>query len=61
MASMSFPGEVRSARVVWHGLKTGRRLRRRAVIRLNITDARPHTTAIKKRVRVRGKIPKSRH
>ena len=60
MASMPFPGEVRSATVVWRGLKTGRRLRRRAVIRLNITDARPHTTVIKKRVRVRGKIPKRR-
>jgi hypothetical protein len=60
MASMLFPGEVRSATVVWRGLKTGRRLHRRAVIRLNITDARPHTTVIKKRVRVRGKIPKRR-
>jgi hypothetical protein len=60
MASLTLPGEVRSATVVWRGLKTGRRLRRRAVIRLSITDARPHTTAIKKRVRVRGKIPKRR-
>ena len=60
MASMPFPGEVRTATVVWRGLKTGRRLRRRAVIRLNITDARPHTTVIKKRVRVRGKTPKRR-
>ena len=60
MASMSFPGEVRGARVVWRGLKTGPRLRRKAVIRLSITDGRPHTTAIKKRVRVRGKIPKRR-
>jgi len=57
---MPFPDEVRSATVVWRGLKTGRRLRRRAVIRLSITDARPHTTVIKKRVRVRGKIPKRR-
>jgi hypothetical protein len=59
-ASMPFPDEVRSATVVWRGLKTGRRLRRRALIRLSITDARPHTTVLKKRVRVRGKIPKRR-
>ena len=35
-------------------------LRRKAVIRLSITDGRPHTTVIKKRVRVSGKIPKRR-
>jgi hypothetical protein len=60
MASMRFPGEVRSATLVWRGLKTGRRLRRYAVLRLSITDTRDHTTAIKKRVRVRGKIPRRR-
>jgi hypothetical protein len=33
---------------------------RSALVRLNITDTRDHTTAIKKRVRVRGKIPERR-
>jgi hypothetical protein len=60
MASMPFPSEVRSATVVWRGLKTGHRLRRTAVPRLNITDTRDHTTAINKRVRVRGRIPERR-
>ena len=36
-----------------------RQLRRRAVIRLTLTDARDHSTALKPRVRVRGKAPKT--
>ncbi len=54
-ASMRFPSEVRSATLVWRGLRTGRRLRRFAVVRLRMEDARDHTTALKQRVRVRGK------
>jgi hypothetical protein len=60
LATMPFPGEVRSATVVWRGLKTGRRLRRTAVIRLTMEDTRDATTTVKKRVRVRGKAPKRR-
>jgi hypothetical protein len=60
LASMPFPGEARSATLVWRGLRTGRRLRRRAVIRLAMTDANDKTTSVKRRVRVRGKIPKRR-
>jgi len=54
-ASMRFPSEVRSATLVWRGLRTGRRLRRFAVVRVRIEDARDHTTTLKQRVRVRGK------
>jgi hypothetical protein len=60
MASMPFPSEVRSATVVSRGPKSGRRLRRTAVLRLNMTDTRDHTTAINKRVRIRGRIPERR-
>jgi hypothetical protein len=52
-ASMTFPHEVRSATMVWRGLHTGRRLRRFAVVRLSMKDSRGHTTAVRKRVRVR--------
>jgi hypothetical protein len=60
MASMPFPGEVRSATLVWRGLKTGRRLRRSAVIRLSMKDGRDVTTRLKPKVRVTGKAPKKR-
>jgi hypothetical protein len=60
MASMPFPGKVRSATLVWRGLKTGRRLRRSAVIRLSMKDGRDVTTRLKKKVRVTGKAPKKR-
>jgi hypothetical protein len=60
LASMPFPSAVRSATLVWRGLRTGRRLRRTAVLRVNMQDTRDHTTSVKKRVRVRGKIPKNR-
>jgi hypothetical protein len=58
LATMPFPNEVRSATLVWRGLRTGRRLRRTAVLRLTMKDTRDHTTSVKKRVRVRGKAPK---
>jgi hypothetical protein len=60
LATMPFPNAVRSATVVWRGLKAGRRLRRSAVLNLTMKDTRDHTSSIKKRVRVRGKIPKRR-
>ena len=60
LASMPFPREVRSATVVWRGLGAGRRLRRRARVRLTIRDARNHRTTLKPRVRVRGKAPRRR-
>ena len=58
LASMPFPGEVRTATMVWRGLKTGRRLKKTAVLRLSMTDGRPHVTSLKKKVRVRGKAPR---
>jgi len=60
LASARFPGEVRTARIVWRNLKAGRRLRRRAVVRLTMTDSRGKKTVVKQRVRVRGKGPKRR-
>ena len=60
LASMPFPGEARTATLVWRGLRTGRRLRRTAVIRLAMTDANDKTTSVKRRVRVRGKAPRRR-
>lgn len=59
-ASRRFRGEVRSATVVWRGLRADRRLRRNAVVRLSIVDGRPHTTSLRKRVTVRGEPPKHR-
>jgi hypothetical protein len=60
MASMPFPGEVRTATLIWRGLHTGRRLRRTAVIRLSMQDSRPATTSLKPTVRVTGKRPRKR-
>jgi hypothetical protein len=60
LASMPFPREVRSAKVVWRGLRASRRLRRRARVRLKIQDARNHITTLKPRVRVRGPAPRRR-
>jgi hypothetical protein len=60
LVSMPFPGEVRSATLVWRGLRTGRRLRRTAVVRLLMTDGRGVTTRLKPRVPVRGKRPRRR-
>jgi hypothetical protein len=57
LASMPFPHEVRSATLAWRGLKIGRRLRRTATVRLSMTDGRPHVTALKQKVTVRGKRP----
>ena len=54
-----FAGDgVRSAKVVWKGLRTSRKLKRTTLIRMSLQDSRNHTTALKKRVRVRGKRPK---
>ena len=61
LASMPFPHEVRSATMAWRGLKAGRRLRKTAVIRLSMTDGRPHVTSLKQRVTVRGKRPHRKH
>jgi hypothetical protein len=59
---MPFPGEVRSATLVWRGLKAGRRLRKTTKIRLSMTDGRPHVTSLTKHVKVVGKSPhKKRH
>jgi hypothetical protein len=60
LASMPFPGEVRSATVVWRGLRASRKLRRTTRIRLTLDDARHHTTTLNPRVRVRGKAPRRR-
>ena len=60
LASMPFPREVRSATVVWRGLRAGRRLRRRARVELTIQDARNHLTTLKPRVRVRRQAPRRR-
>ena len=60
LVSMPFPGEARKATVTWRGLRAGRRLRRIAVVRVTMTDGRGAKTVVKKRVRVRGKLPKRR-
>jgi hypothetical protein len=59
-ASRTFPSEVRSATLVWRGLRVGRRLKRNTTIRLSMKDSRPNTTSLKQKVRVRGKFPKRR-
>jgi hypothetical protein len=57
--TLPFAGDgVRSAKVVWRGLRTGRKLKRMTLIRVSAKDARNHTTTFKKHVRVRGKRPK---
>jgi hypothetical protein len=61
LASMPFPRDVRTATLVWRGLKTGRRLKKTAVVRVRMTDSRPHVTSVKQKVRVRGKAPRKRH
>jgi hypothetical protein len=58
LASMPFPGEVRSAKVVWRGLKASRGLRRRTPVRVSLQDTRDKTTTVRQTVRVRGKLPK---
>jgi hypothetical protein len=60
LASMPFPGEVRTATVVWRGLRASRKLRRTTRVRLSLKDARDHTTTLNPRVRVRGKAPRRR-
>jgi hypothetical protein len=57
--SIRFAGDgVRSAKIVWRGLRASRKLKRTTLIRVSLKDARNHTTALKKRVQVRGKRPK---
>jgi hypothetical protein len=57
--SIPFAGDgVRSAKIVWRGLRTNRKLKRTARIALSIKDARGRTTALSPRVQVRGKRPK---
>ena len=54
--TIPFAGDgVRSAKVVWRGLRASRKLKRATRIRLSLKDARNHTTALNKRVQVRGK------
>ncbi len=60
LASMPFHGELRSAKIVWRGLRASRRLRRRARVQLKIQDARDHITTLRPRVRVRGPAPRRR-
>jgi hypothetical protein len=60
LATMPFPGEVRSATVVWRGLRASRKLRRFTRVRLTMTDGRKATTRLNPRVRVRGKRPSRR-
>jgi hypothetical protein len=57
--TIPFAGDgVRSAKVVWRGLRTSRKLKRVTLIRVSLKDARNRTTALSKHVRVRGKRPK---
>jgi hypothetical protein len=57
--SIRFAGDgVRSAKIVWRGLRASRKLKRTTLIRVSLNDARNHRTALKKRVQVRGKRPK---
>jgi hypothetical protein len=59
--TLPFAGDgVRSAKVVWRGLRTKPALKRMTLIRLSLKDARGHTTKLNKHVRVRGKRPKRR-
>lgn len=58
-ASLSFR-EARTVTLAWRGLKTGRRLRKTAVIGLTMTDGRPHVTSLKQKVRVRGRAPRKK-
>jgi len=60
LVSMRLSGEARRATVTWRGLHASRRLRRVAIVRVTMTDARGHKTLLKKRVRVRGKLPTRR-
>jgi hypothetical protein len=60
LATTAFPRAVRTATLVWRGLKTGRRLKKTAVIRLRMADDRPHVTSAKQKVRVRGKAPRKK-
>jgi hypothetical protein len=59
-ARMTFRNEVRSVRLVWRGLRTGPKLKRIARVRLSMMDARDKVTAVNRRVRVRGKLPRPR-
>ncbi|HEX2415263.1 MAG TPA: hypothetical protein VHJ37_08615 [Thermoleophilaceae bacterium] len=57
--TLPFPGAgVRSARVVWPGLKASRRLKRMARVRVVLKDGREKTTTLRVRARVRGKAPR---
>jgi hypothetical protein len=47
-------------RLVWRGLRTGPKLKRIARVRLSMMDARDKVTAVNRRVRVRGKLPRPR-
>jgi hypothetical protein len=59
---LSFPGDgVRAARVVWPGLKAGRRLKRAARVKVVLRDGREKTTTLRPRVRVRGKARRAQH
>ena len=60
LATMPFPREIRSATVVWRGLRASRKLRRTTRVRLTMTDGRKATTRLNPRVRVRGKRPSRR-
>jgi hypothetical protein len=54
-----FAGDgVRTAKVVWKGLRPSRTLRRMTLIGVSLKDARNRTTTLKKHVRVRGKRPR---
>jgi hypothetical protein len=57
--SIPFAGDgVRSAKIVWRGLRTSRKLRRTARIALSIKDARSRTTSLRPLAQVRGTRPK---
>ena len=59
--TLPFPGDgVRTAKLVWPGLKATRRLKRVARVRVRLTDGREKTTTLRPRVRVRGKAPRAR-
>ena len=58
LATMPFPREVRTRDARLARTEDGRRLKKTAVVRLRMTDGRPHVTSVKQKVRVRGKAPR---
>jgi hypothetical protein len=54
--SLRVPGDgARSAKIVWRGLRVGKKVRRSVRVRVVLKDTRGRSTVLKKRVRVRGR------